>query len=407
MRFILIYFLKRLPRDGFKSLSVPALAFTLAFLINLPIGFVQWQEDEYANIMDNYPIIAELADNLGVETDGIYVNQSYLDLFTDPEALFSLYGYVKDVLLKREMLISEIAGRHAEIPLIGITRDIASYMDDTNEDIIQVSYFSENQKQSNMQGNEYICLISEDLIDYIQDGMLHITVRSTLSGARAVMLGITPDEENEPRSIPISLTVIGTVSNTASTVFAPFRTVSELGTASDGFPPHTDRLQATLNDNRDLIRFKEHAWRTFLPMTYTVGGRPYTLVVYDSVFYDLIETIQQNIYIIQIIEPFIFYLVLSAGFVASLIITRRRKPEFAIMRSIGVNKWTIFFGVFIEQALLTAAGIIISILFFFWTWGYMLIELTLILFACYMLGAVISSINAAGTDVLKILRERE
>jgi len=39
--------------------------------------------------------------------------------------------------------------------------------------------------------------------------------------------------------------------------------------------------------------------------------------------------------------------------------------------------------------------------------GYLSFERALIFLACYMLGAIISAIRAAGTNVLLLLRERE
>jgi len=60
-----------------------------------------------------------------------------------------------------------------------------------------------------------------------------------------------------------------------------------------------------------------------------------------------------------------------------------------------------------EQAALCALGVALGCILFTLTWDYVFIERPLIFLGCYMLGAVISAARAAGTDVLRLLRDKE
>jgi len=87
-------------------------------------------------------------------------------------------------------------------------------------------------------------------------------------------------------------------------------------------------------------------------------------------------------------------------------LTRRRKAEFAIMRSLGINKWIVFVSALAEQALLSIIGVALGFTFVAVIWGYAIITRPAVFLACYLLGAVFAAAGAAGTNVMKVLRDR-
>ena len=209
-----------------------------------------------------------------------------------------------------------------------------------------------------------------------------------------------------PHEIENSFIIVGIVMGESEKAYTPFWVASKIGQASDAQPPYTEGLSATLSDNRTLTQFKETAWRTFLPMSLLTGNRPYTMIVHDRMFYDLIETIRQNIYIIDVITPIIFYLSIFAAVVASFLVNRRRKTEYALMRGMGIKKTHMFFSIMMEQTVLGATGAAMGCLVFYLSWGYLFVRGPAILLACYVFGAILSTFKAVGADVLKIMRER-
>ena len=153
--------------------------------------------------------------------------------------------------------------------------------------------------------------------------------------------------------------------------------------------------------------FKELATRTFTRVGIYFNPQVFAMTIYDAEFYDITEAFSQTIFFIDIATPFVYVLAVCVGFIASFLLTRRKIGEFAIMRSVGVNKMGIFFGTFLEQALLCAVGAALGSLLFTMTWGYVFITQPLIFLACYMLGVLVSAAKAAGTDVLRLLRDKE
>jgi len=278
--------------------------------------------------------------------------------------------------------------------LIGITPPAAQDVVG-GSDSWEIDFF-EGYDGSVFASNEYVCVVSEELSGLVKDGVLHVDLLS-----RATVHASTVEAE---------LKVIGKVAGDESAnaiALAPFRTVTELAAGSDGMPPLTELLQATIADNRELDAFKENAMRVYKDVGVFFNEQTFSMIIYDSEFYDITEALQQTIFFIDIATPFVYIISISIGFVASYLLIRRRKAEFAMMRSIGVNRKSIFAGALFEQTVLCATGVAAGCALFTLTWDYIFIRQPLIFFACYVLGATISAANAAGTDVLKLLRDKE
>jgi hypothetical protein len=393
MRFILGHFFRRLPREGIKSLTIPLLTFVLAVLINLLGAVKAWMEAEYEDTMDNFAIIAELSDLTGDATDGLNIGKRYFNLFLDPEEPLSLHRFTGELTLKRRLDIVSVSGQPVRGMMTGITNIGAD--DALGPETGTVIAFFEGYDESVFGTEDLVCVVSADLLGFAEDGVLNVTVLSRM--------------RHVPRyRVSAGLTVIGTVSGADNgVVYGPFWTVSNFGSRSDRNPPYTDRLSMTVANNRVLSRFKQMATLSFSRVRPIYDPRPFAMMVYDSEFYETIEPLWQNIILIDIATPFVYAISVCVGFVASILLTRRRKPEFAVMRSVGVHKRDIFFGALAEQAALSAAGAALGCALIAAAWGYLSLTRPAVFLACFLLGAVISSIKAAGTDVLKILRDKE
>ena len=633
MRYILKYFIKRLPREGFKSMSVSALALALVFLINVMAGVKAEMQADYDDTIDNYPIFVEVSDGDGTATDGLNIGAAYLKQFTDPEALWSLAAFVEDVQLTRALEIVEERGPAKEGRLLGlfdawsvrdfferngsvdsssfaieiyeyddyswvqyenvcmVTEDLLEWVEDgvlnfsilkrmgpntrvydfsprvvgvvrgvdagwhvfsfasTVSGIIsttgsqpwqsydtfllnyggvitvsdrefrllrqymrdmEIDYFEGYSSETSLYlRDKHYCVVSEDLLEFAEEGVLKARVSSAydnelsfeieltaigvLNGEGEGVVLIAPEsayglvyyytcdiqftpkipvvgymrgvtsvesikstapgtparvefydgydksifssDENVcivsedmmkyevdgvfiadvrsgagayAKNVEAALRIVGTVSGAGEgVVYAPFSIVSLLGGESDGGTPYTESIRATVADNRNLVGFKYEATRTFKEVGVFFNTQTFSMTIYDSEFYNITEALMQTIFFIDIAMPFVYIIAICVGFIASFLLTRRRKAEFASMRSLGVNKMKIFFGTLFEQALLCALGVIISCLVFYFTWGYFFYERALIFLGCYVLGAVISAARAAGTNVLRLLREKE
>ena len=549
MGYLIKYFIKRLPREGFRSLSVSALALALVLLISVMGGMKARMESEYDYMIDSHPIFVEVSDGYSIATDGLDIGVRSLSQFTDPEAIWSVHDYVEDLLLKRELdiirwepksenglllgvadsrvitdegmeisyyegyddsiftsfqpeerlllvrdellellplaeggtvlveislgagwtasvfrapftIAGTVSGRGAGMafcsydmldatlrasdgigrakitvdgrevfvgvrrlsalvlepsppetwPLIGITAvdahsalselsaqsahsELSAQSAHSHENSSTIVFY-EGYDESVFTGNEYVCLVSEDILGFTEGGMLDVMVKSKA--------GV------HPAAVNAMLTVAGTVKGLDEpVVYVPFQTAGELGFESDGGTPYTERLRAKIADNRELDAFKEVAMRSFTDVGVHINERTFAMTIYDGEFYDRTEALLQTIFFIDIATPFVYFITICVGFVASFLLTRRRRAEFAIMRSVGVNRLSIFFGTLFEQAALCALGAVLGCAIFALTWGYVFVRRPLVFLACYTLGAVISAAMAAGTDVLRLLRDKE
>jgi hypothetical protein len=565
MRYLITIFIKRLPRERFKSLSVSALAFALVFLINVLGGVKAQMEAEYEYVMENHPIHIVVSDGDGIATDGLEIGANYIDQFTDPEAFWSLSGLVKDVRFKRTLDIIGEPSAPESAMMYGVAKEAVQedgtlllYMHDGTENAdgsdnvsdyivnATVTYFNRydrsiftGEDRTRAESNANTVVISEDLLKWTeyysewdmrvipffilrqtgfresdtQRTMFALLVAGTVSGAGSniiisseataasaaaragghvvireitsgdvllrqitehvfmfsgkeitgQVIGISSVEADErlasesgasvlfyggyderlfesgeyvcvvsedmlrraedgllridvcskfffdqSGAIEAELRVAGVVTGTESgMVFVPYQTASELGMLSDGQPPHTELLRATLADNKDLLLLKDTAARTFSRVGIFFNPRYHAMTIFDSDFYDKTEALMQTIFFIDITTPFVYALSVCVGFVASFLLTRRRKAEFAVMRSIGVNKRDIFAGALFEQFSLCLLGTAAGSAVYSLTWGGILAGESLIFLGCYTLGAAVSALRAAGTDVLKILRDKE
>jgi len=241
--------------------------------------------------------------------------------------------------------------------------------------------------------DEHVCVVTEGAMLWVQNGVVHISTQSKA------------DDKAKP--VEVELRVIGTApGDDSNTIYIPFKTANEIGHMSDGQQAYADRLRATISDNRNLLDFKHTALRTFNNVGIFFNPRVSSMTIFDAEFYDMTETLQQTIFFIDIVTPFVYAIAVCIGFVASFLLTRRRTSEFAVMRSIGVNKESIFVVTLFEQALLCAAGALIGCVIFALTWDMVFISRAAVFLACYVAGAVLSAARAAGTDVLRLLRDK-
>ena len=449
MRFFFAYSLKRLPREGLRSLSVPLIAFTLVVLINALGGIRDWLEMQYEDIMDNFPIRAELSDLLGENTDELYIDMRNIGLFTNPDAPMSLYSYTSNLVLSRSFE-TVLEDTDMDVNLIGTTSlDIDEYF--TLEDDVIVTFF-DGYDESALLSNEPVAIVSEDLLSLVHDGRLNLTMQEhledewifpayivqihmgTINGEHWEVFvheddlsddgwgGLAWDVEDEidPGDIPyilvegevlttdISLSVIGTISGAGSdTVYSPFWFVSEIAEEFTGLPPYSQRLSMTVADNRELHHLKGVASMTYSHVRPIGSTREFAMVVYSLEFYETLEPLRQNAILVDVALPIVYIISIAVGFLTSMLLTRQRKAEFAVMRSIGINRGDIFVGALGEQFVLCLIGAVLGLSLIAVFWGYLSFLHPAVFLACYTLGAAFSAARAAKSNVLAILRDRE
>ena len=493
MFFTIKYFIKRVTREGAKSLAVPLLAFTLIVLINTLGGIKQRLDFEYNNTMDNHAIIAELSDLTGDQTDGLIINMNTIDIFRDPESNLSMYEHTGEILLKRGMTV-ELGAAGIETALSGITALAAD--DDFGPDSGAVVTFFDGYDESDLKTGGAVCIISEDMLAYTENGKLGISTsvkiadtieqhidpelnpgimdttiarggriivrvkdeRGTIQN-RDVMFyddetltifreniefymtvtgpfsnSVTYIDENtftykqnlwmwfdedlglvitaefvEGETIinELELTVIGTVSGTENNkVYCPFWTmIAFLEEMEDETLIYSESLSVIVADNRELSEFKNLASLSFSRTRAIITSMPFAMTIYDSNFFETIEPLLQNTILVDIAIPIVYMIAVSVGFLASTLLTRQRKSEFAVLRSVGIHKLDVFTGVFSEQLFLSLTGAVAGCVLALLIFKELSLQRPAVLMGCYLLGTIFAAARVAGTNVLKVMKE--
>jgi len=416
MGFIFKTFLKRIPREGFRSLTVPALALVLVVLISVMSGIRIGLEVDLEYVIENFEVRVELSNPVTSETDYLNIENRFVRMFTDEDTSPYLSQFVGDVELKRSLnivgvdMVEETVGvgqleRTAEreliVPgqLVGITsKEAERRLSSLGGGFID---FFEGYDESIFRTGRSVAVASSNLFGALNPAnpILSISVQSGAFDPQHPF-AVYPAVNTE-------LVVVGISHGVGNDVIAPFWAVANLGTASDNFQTYSDIMFTFMADNRQIGEFGAAATGHFARAGDVGSTMPHALTVFDSVFNDVVHRLNQNIQLIDVATPFIYLILVLIGFIASFLLTRRRKPEFAIMRSIGVNRKDVFFGALMEQAVLCASGAILGLLLFWAVFGDIIWTVPLLFITCYVLGAVLSVQKTAGANVLKILSDKE
>ena len=449
MLFLLRYSARRIPREGFKGLTVPALCLVLVILINMMGNAGMRLAYDLEDVLDNFEVLAEVSDPATSAVDGLGVNQRYISLFTDPGAASSLAAFLKDVRLSRQLNFvpappggsggAATADGPDSSPDGGLAQDsappgfggdsppageapvqpglligISSIDSSPGLSPLSGAYveFFEGYDEGMFRTEEFICIVSEETYSTLdpEHPVIALSVQST---ALILQETETLDGDGQPVRqsimaaapfVDASFLVVGLTYGAGNDIYCPFWAAGALGMESDGSPLFSDILSALVADNRRIGEFKEGALRHFVAPGVISERLPFSLTVFDGVFNDITHRLRQNILMIEIATPFVYFISVCIGFITSFLLTRHRKPEFAMMRSIGAGKAGVFACALAEQAALSLAGVAAGSVTFYALSGDAAPWQTLIFWGCYLSGSALSAIKAAGTDVLKILR---
>ena len=215
--------------------------------------------------------------------------------------------------------------------------------------------------------------------------------------------------EREPETVTLRLTVAGSFSgDDINCIYAPFAVVTEAVFASDGSPVSTESLSATVSDNAKITELKDAA-QEYYAVGDTEGAQiSYTLTVYDDTYNRTVTAGERNIRTHRMLLAAVLALSGLIGFAACWVLTRRRRQEFAVMRSLGTKKRTVFAAVIWEQLVLCIAGAgFANIAYLFVMKDWVNPVLILICIASFVLGASVALRFILSFQVMKIMRIKE
>lgn len=130
------------------------------------------------------------------------------------------------------------------------------------------------------------------------------------------------------------------------------------------------------------------------------------LIVYDETFVKTATRLKENITLTQLLTPFVVVIVGFLGFVSSYLLLQSRRPEIAIMRSLGLTRKSCFAMLFFESAVLELSGSLLGIVV-----ASLLVDMSVALavgvvfsfFVVYMAGTAVALIMLGRFSVMQVL----
>ncbi len=171
-------------------------------------------------------------------------------------------------------------------------------------------------------------------------------------------------------------------------------------------------MKFTLSDALKMNEFKEKAAEIGFASRDPQGGNDNigaAIVTYDESFIKTAEQLQKNISLMQIFAPIIFIIVAFIGFLTSYLLLQSRQNEFAIMRSLGQSKASVFLSLLIEAMILALIGGLIGSVIGIIIGTDLLTALVIlgIFIILYSLGTVIALLFLSRFSVMEVLTKAD
>jgi ABC-type antimicrobial peptide transport system permease subunit len=395
--YIMKYGITNISRNMPKSIALisAALVLTISICIISQTIFIQRQSLE--SVYAQYSINVTIMDEFCFDSTNLRMPLKYYDIVS--QNLYDIKDYITDIKVRS----NESRGIRYAFDLNGEEQLAGSvigltYLPDESEFGYSFSMLPD-YSESVLLDSEPVCIVPSTMLEKISGQNKVIYLRS--------------DENNDY----ISYKIVGTHEGELNDIYCSFESFSEnlsrdeYSIYSFGFylqnAEYNEDVAAILK--RYFIEpsiagvVKNELNELKLPLKYAY-------VMPKGNLDDVIKPIESDIQKLIIVEPFLFILSVATGFVVSLLSTKNRKAEFAIMRSLGTGKAMVFFEAFFEQFILSLIGILLGIGVFFILYQsdtVLVLWKVSVFFACYMFGTAISVLNIAMINVMKIMKANE
>ncbi len=391
------------------TISLLAVLFFFIYLSSL-IGNI----DEFNSLGKSLPIDGQVTNINGTYVEDIRISAAKVQKLERTNEIENvrkttiLYLDSQDLVLEEEEATTLIMMRREYYTLYGVNDaeavpgfEEATYYDDYSNSVLGT--------------DEAICLVEENHMKeqnlQIGDTYINTLYRKRYKDAEYTYVANYVGK--------LEAKIIGTfkasISEDASDiiqVIAPIRYIREIYRENDvNYSVHS--MSFTLKNGFNVNSFKEQAldigFVSRNPLSDGFGHDGEALVLYDESFIKTAEQLQKNISLMQIFAPIIFIIVAFIGFLTSYLLLQSRQNEFAIMRSLGQSKASVFFSLLLEAVILALigglAGSIIGIII-----GTDLLTALVILgifIILYSLGTVIALLFLNRFSVMEVLTKAD
>jgi hypothetical protein len=369
--------LKRLLRKPWLSLTGFLISGALCLLLCLLVVHMDRQKTHLEEIRGNYEIRVVVSDLRGTKTDRLFMSRRYTDFLKDEEN--GLGAYIRDLLLTKSFDLHATFGVGNAI---GVSSELCA---STLNPKAGGAWYA--AVENFFECSERICLVSE--VNYEKYAGQELMVNLKDSYALENGFGDFP------------FTVVGWYKGEGSDIYIPYPTSQDIaGHLAEA--PSTDSASFTVKDNTKIDEMLAAAAGIFEqvdPSSTQTGS--YALNVHDRQYKATIATMEQNIRRTAYLFPLLALMGLSVGFLLGVLGTRRETRTYALMRTLGVSGFGLFFSVLIEQMFMSVLAALLV--------GLVLLQPlpALIFLLCYLVGCIFAVIRPVTGSPTKLFREHE
>jgi len=328
------FMIKRLLRRPWLSLLALVISAMLCAALCYLSGYLDAERARLAEIRDSYDILCVVSDVGGTKTDQLGMSRVYSDFILDKDE--GIGAYIRDSrMVKSFGYMSELGGGD----LVGVSspRCVAAL-----DESMGGSY---EAPEGFFASEEYICLVPQNSYDAYAGRSVVLQLTDSA--------GATPQYPYGNGHGEIEFKVVGWYHGEGSELYMPYPASQKLGMRLSGFET-TDAASFLVADNahiEELIAVAAPMLSEVDPTELAPKGR-FGFTIYDEQYRATLAAMEQNIRRLAYLLPLITLLSLGAGFLVGFLATRGEMRTYALMRSIGVTRRQLFFGVLAEQMLL-------------------------------------------------------
>ena len=309
---------------------------------------------------DAIPIEAQIRNLNGTLTSGMMIKESVIQALENSGYVKDL-GYTAEIAAVKGEVSEEAAAEMGQgdmtFPLcLGVNRAEALPGIPAEE-----FTFAEGAQAAMLEEAQPVCVMREQELDElglsvgdsIRMTLFNITYPNDNAMNKLYRLGVYDVRIIGSFRIPVSEDMGRTVQ-----VIFPVKWLRELQ-AGDGSLFFADSAQFRVANPLELNTFKAEMHEAgLMSIISEANGSQHgnALTVYDETFIKTATRLKENITLTQILMPFVVVIVGFLGFVTSYLLLQSRRPEIAIMRSLGVSRRSCFGMLIFESAILELSG---------------------------------------------------
>jgi hypothetical protein len=400
---------RNIRRQGLKSLLAVFICVLAVLFLFVYMGNISANQKQLDRLPDALPVSAQISNHSGSQVVGLMIDGSLMEQLGASDT-------VKDLLYTTRLaanIAPETPEEEAGYKTLTITgaNDLAALPLVKEEDISLTA----GSVRDLLRGRQASVIAWET---FLEDNHVKPGDNVTLA-LYCIDFGQSQNIVQYRKIGDIDVTIMGSFTLSEATGDAPIPAmICAAGWAEEllrayGLPFYADSASCFVRDPFRLNDFKAEMRRLGF-MSVDPQAKPNLsglgLSVNDKTFISSAGSLQKNLSLTRAFLPFILLLIILVGYIASTLMTQSRRPEAAVMRSMGVSQTMCAVVLSVENAALALSGCLAGILASALLTDIDPVEgivISAVYFAGHMIGSVVAVLTLGRFSVMEVLTKAE